>query len=128
MILRDARQPISQSLETRNLKSLTMLRDETSREISREKYLAIVDQYFKHRPQLVQFFCKRVHPNPTILYYNITIIKYNQLYYPKILIHNHCHSVLHQLDFRPRRHHSQEAEDNIQEMAHLAAIPSNVHG
>ena len=82
VILRDARQPISQSLETRNLSSLSQCCE--MRHLAR--FLArniLRDQYFKHRPQkIVQFFCKRVHPNPTILY-NITIIICNQLYYPK---------------------------------------------
>ncbi len=67
VILRGARQPISQSLETRNLSSLSQCCK--TRHLARFLMRNILrDQYFKHRPQLLQFFCKRVYPNPTILY------------------------------------------------------------
>ena len=58
VILRDARQPILHCLETRNLASLSQCCE--TRNLARN--LARNDQYFKHHPQYVQIFCKRVHP------------------------------------------------------------------
>ena len=63
-ILRDARQPISQCLKTRNLASLSQCCE--TRNLVR--ILARNDQYFKHHPQYVQIFCKRVHPTILITY------------------------------------------------------------
>ncbi len=91
--------------------------------VSHKKYhsMFLQDQYFKRHA------CNHARPlHPTILI--TSQLSHTISYIIQIYIHNHCHSVQHQLDFHLCQHCSQEEEDNIQEMAHLAAMPSDVHG
>jgi len=78
---------------------------QTSRSISKQYYESPLRETSLSRrdlyPKQVQI-CERIHAS------NITMIKYTQLHIIQILIRNHCHSVQHQLDFRPRQHRSQD--------------------